>query len=242
MIYCRLITHTIKEGDTLYLLARRYQTTVPAITLMNPGVNPYNLQIGTKLKICMGEDGYRPEQPQMSERQLWEDMREVLSSQGMLEKMFIDSSNFSTENRDAVMQRLAQNPQDFTDILKMYYSDADSNAMKMMQTQWIAQLEEMTEAAKQIDHERMMVLSEQMRENAQGMAEVLAESNPELDEEYLEQLLVKLANSAYEDVNLMMEQKYPQSLMVHEDAGRTRMELADYLTDGIIKNFYDIKM
>ena len=242
MIYCRLITHTIKEGDTLYLLARRYQTTVPAITLMNPGVNPYNLQIGTKLKICMGEESYRPEQPQMSERQLWEDMREVLSSQGMLEKMFIDSSNFSTENRDAVMQRLAQNPQDFTDILKMYYSDADSNAMKMMQTQWIAQLEEMTEAAKQIDHERMMVLSEQMRENAQGMAEVLAESNPELDEEYVEQLLVKLANSAYEDVNLMMEQKYPQALMVHEDAGRTRMELADYLTDGIIKNFYDKKM
>ena len=242
MIYCRLITHTIKEGDTLYLLARRYQTTVPAITLMNPGVNPYNLQIGTKLKICMGEDGYRPEQPQMSERQLWEDMREVLSSQGMLEKMFIDSSNFSTENRDAVMQRLAQNPQDFTDILKMYYSDADSNAMKMMQTQWIAQLEEMTDAAKQMDRERMMELSEQMRENAQGMAEVLAESNPELDEEYLEQLLVKLANSAYEDVNLMMEQKYPQSLMVHEDAGRTRMELADYLTDGIIKNFYDKKM
>ncbi|MBQ5676331.1 MAG: LysM peptidoglycan-binding domain-containing protein [Lachnospiraceae bacterium] len=242
MIYCRLITHTIKEGDTLYLLARRYQTTVPAITLMNPGVNPYNLQIGTKLKICMGEESYRPEQPQMSERQLWEDMREVLSSQGMLEKMFIDSSNFSTENRDAVMQRLAQNPLDFTEILKMYYSDADSNAMKMMQTQWIAQLEEMTDAAKQMDRERMMELSEQMRENAQGMAEVLAESNPELDEEYLEQLLVKLANSAYEDVNLMMEQKYPQSLMVHEDAGRTRMELADYLTDGIIKNFYDKKM
>ena len=89
MIYCRLITHTIKEGDTLYLLARKYQTTVPAITLMNPGVNPYNLQVGMKLKICMGEDGYMPENPQISERQLWEDMREVLSSQGMLEKMFI---------------------------------------------------------------------------------------------------------------------------------------------------------
>ena len=242
MIYCRLITHTIKEGDTLYLLARRYQTTVPAITLMNPGVNPYNLQVGMKLKICMGEDGYMPENPQISERQLWEDMREVLSSQGMLEKMFIDSSNFSTENRDAVMQRLAQSPQDFTDILKMYYSDADSNAMKMMQTQWIAQLEEMTEAAKQVDHERMMGVSEQMRENAEKMAEMLAEGNQELDEEYLEQLLVKLANAAYEDVNLMMEQKYPQALMVHEDAGRTRMELADYLTDGIIKNFYEKKM
>ena len=242
MIYCRLITHTIKAGDTLYLLARKYQTTVPAITLMNPGVNPYNLQVGTKLKICMGEDGYMPENPQISERQLWEDMREVLSSQGMLEKMYIDSANFATENNDAVMQRFAQNPQEFADILKMYYSEADSNAIKLLQAEWITKLEEMVDAAKKMDYERMRILSEQMQENAEEMAELLAEGNSELDEEYLEQLLGKLAGSAYEGVNLMMEQKYPQALMVHEDATKTRMELADYLTDGIIKNFYDKKI
>lgn len=242
MIYCRLITHTIKEGDTLYLLARKYQTTVPAITLMNPGINPYNLQVGTKLKICMGEDDYEPENPQISERQLWEDMREVLSSEGMLQKMFIDSSNFDTANRDAVMQRLAQNPQEFADILRMYYSEADSNAIKMLQAEQITKLEELADAAKKMEHERMMVLAEQMRENADETAELLAEGNPQLDEEYLEQLLTKLANAAYEDVNLMMEKKYPQALMVHEDAARTRMELADYLTDGIIRNFYEKKM
>ena len=124
-----------------------------------------------------------------------------------------------------------------------YYNEIEFNSM-ILSNGWVELdiLEEMVDAAKKMDYERMRILSEQMQENAEEMAELLAEGNSELDEEYLEQLLVKLANAAYEDVNLMMEQKYPQSLMVHEDAGRTRMELADYLTDGIIKNFYDKKM
>lgn len=239
MIFCRLITHTIKPGDTLYLLARKYQTTVPAITLMNPGVNPYNLQVGTKLKICMGESAYQPENPQISERQLWEDMREIFSSEGMLEKMFVDSSHFSTGNRDAVMRRLAQTPEEMAQIFRMFYPEKDSNALKILQSEQITKLEELADAANRMEHEKMMELAEQMQRNATEVAQLLAEGNPEYDKAYLEQLLSKLANSTYEDVNLMMEQKYPQALMVYEDGAKNRMELADYLTDGIIRNFYE---
>lgn len=242
MIYCRLITHTIKQGDTLYLLARKYHTTVPAITLMNPDVNPYNLQVGTKLKICMGETEYEPDQPQMSERQLWQDMREVFSSEGMLEKMFVDSSNFSTDNREAIMRRLAQNPEELAQILRMYYPEDYSNSLKILHSEQITKLEELTDAANRMEHEKMMVLLEQMQKNAGEIADLLAQGNPEYDREYLEQMLMKLANSTYEDVNLMMEQKYPQALMVYEDDARNRMELADYLTDGIIRKFYEKKM
>ena len=242
MIYCRLITHTIKQGDTLYLLARKYHTTVPAITLMNPDVNPYNLQVGTKLKICMGETEYEPDQPQMSERQLWQDMREVFSSEGMLEKMFVDSSNFSTDNREAIMRRLAQNPEELAQILRMYYPEDYSNSLKILHSEQITKLEELTDAANRMEHEKMMFLLEQMQKNAGEIADLLAQGNPEYDREYLEQMLMKLANSTYEDVNLMMEQKYPQALMVYEDDARNRMELADYLTDGIIRKFYEKKM
>ena len=208
MIYCRLITHTIKPGDTLYLLARRYQTTVPAITLMNPGVNPYNLQVGNKLKICMGESEYEPENPQISERQLWEDMREVLSAQGMIEKMYVDSSNFSTGNRDAIMRRLMENPEDFAQILRMYYSEQDSNAVKVLQSEQISKLEEMTDSANRMEHEKMMVLAEQMQKNAGESADLLAQGNPEYDKEYLEQMLKKLANSTYEDVKKVSPGSY----------------------------------
>ena len=46
-------SYTIRSGDTLYLLAIRYNTTVEAIIAVNPGINPNNLQIGQV--ICIPE-------------------------------------------------------------------------------------------------------------------------------------------------------------------------------------------
>ncbi|WP_077369080.1 LysM peptidoglycan-binding domain-containing protein [Anaerosalibacter sp. Marseille-P3206] len=43
--------YTIRAGDTLYLLAQRYNTTVNAIIAINPGINPNNLQIGQVICI-----------------------------------------------------------------------------------------------------------------------------------------------------------------------------------------------
>jgi peptidoglycan DL-endopeptidase LytF len=43
--------YTIKAGDTLFSLARRFNTTVQAIITANPGLNPNALQIGEQ--ICL---------------------------------------------------------------------------------------------------------------------------------------------------------------------------------------------
>ncbi len=39
-------TYTVKPGDTIYSIAQKYNTTVDAIMMLNPGLNPYNLQVG----------------------------------------------------------------------------------------------------------------------------------------------------------------------------------------------------
>ena len=44
--------HTIQPGDTLYSLAIRYNTTVSKLLELNPGVEIYNLQIGSLLMVC----------------------------------------------------------------------------------------------------------------------------------------------------------------------------------------------
>ncbi len=43
--------YTIKSGDTLFALAKRYNTTVAAIMAINPGIDPNNLQIGQVICI-----------------------------------------------------------------------------------------------------------------------------------------------------------------------------------------------
>lgn len=45
------MSYTIRSGDTLYLLANRYNTTVEAIMRANPGIDPYNLRIGQVICI-----------------------------------------------------------------------------------------------------------------------------------------------------------------------------------------------
>lgn len=57
MMMCqKKITHTIEAGDTLYKLAKKYDTTVTELILGNPGSNPYNLRIGMQLRVCPGEN------------------------------------------------------------------------------------------------------------------------------------------------------------------------------------------
>ena len=46
--------YTIRSGDTLWILAQRYNTTVEAIMRINPGINPNNLQIGQVICIPGG--------------------------------------------------------------------------------------------------------------------------------------------------------------------------------------------
>ncbi len=55
--YCeRQLIHIVKQGDNMYRLARFYKTTVKSIMMQNPNVNPYNMPIGSELKICPGPD------------------------------------------------------------------------------------------------------------------------------------------------------------------------------------------
>lgn len=55
--------YTIRSGDTFFLLAQRFGTTVEAIRRANPGVDPNNLQIGQVICIPVSGPGPTPSCP-----------------------------------------------------------------------------------------------------------------------------------------------------------------------------------
>jgi g-D-glutamyl-meso-diaminopimelate peptidase len=49
-------TYSIRPGDTLYQIARKYYTTVSAILTANPGINPMYLRVGQRITVPYGLD------------------------------------------------------------------------------------------------------------------------------------------------------------------------------------------
>lgn len=45
------VRYVVKEGDTFFKIAGEYQTTAEAVMRANPGVNPWNLQVGEVINV-----------------------------------------------------------------------------------------------------------------------------------------------------------------------------------------------
>lgn len=238
MIYCRLITHTIMEGDTLYLLARRYNTTVPAITLMNPGINPYNLQVGTRLRICMGEDEMKPKQPQISERELWEDMRRAFMGQGNWTKMFMDSVVFENPNSEAVKDRMMQSPEEMAAVFGMYLPGEVTERLLELMNEHTTLTAGMFEEEKSGNAEGAERNAERLYDNATETAQLLSGENPEFQLQMLEKMMFKNLDSLKEQMQLMSDSKFAEAGMVFDDMSDSNMMMADYMSDGLIRQFY----
>ena len=43
--------HVVEAGDTLYLIAKKYHIKLDDLMEQNPDIDPYNMLIGTKLKL-----------------------------------------------------------------------------------------------------------------------------------------------------------------------------------------------
>ncbi|GAB6137013.1 LysM peptidoglycan-binding domain-containing protein [Halanaerobaculum tunisiense] len=50
------LLYTIKQGDTFYQLSRKFKTSVEGLQKLNPNQNPYQLQIGDRIKIKVSSD------------------------------------------------------------------------------------------------------------------------------------------------------------------------------------------
>lgn len=235
MTFCRTIVHVVQPGDTLYRLAQRYQTTVPEIILKNPGVNPYNLQVGTRLNICNGQGTGTGEQDEIN---LNNDMRQSWLQHLYWARMLMTSLFKNLDDMDAVEARTMRTPEDIAEAFAHFYPRNQMDQLNRLLSEHTELTGQMMTVMKNRDMQKIDQIERIWYQNAEKLAALLSSMNKEYSYEQLIQSLGKHLDMLKRQMAASLEGNYDEEVRIFDESENQMMELADYLTEGLLQQFY----
>jgi hypothetical protein len=234
------ITHAIRRGDNLFQLSRRYQTAVPDILALNPGVDPYNLPVGSTITICSG--ARRAEAPACEpdcakKMALASQMRLAWLQHVYWTRMLIISIAERLRDQQAVTNRLLQNPGDIADIFAEFYPPETAAAIEGLLTEHLKIGGDLITALRDGNSAQAATLNRQWYRNADQMADAFSSINPYWDREALRRMLYEHLDLVKQETTVRLNQNYAQDIEVFDNAEKQALAMADMFTDGLMKQF-----
>lgn len=206
------ITHEVKQGDTLYMIARMHKTTVPELMMNNPGINPYNLQIGRMIKVCVEEEKVYPEAMNREEvsRQLYEALVKSLGFWTFLLREYAMEQG----NPDAaeVTANLAKKQaKDAGEAFSVRYPMNVSMALGSALVDFTADTLELIDAVANGERMRVDELEEKIEEEIKVLSQMLGNVNVKFVPEEVEELLMEYYGRIKNEVLSYLAGEYEQS-------------------------------
>lgn len=236
--------YVIKLGDTLYNLAKRYNTTVPLILSQNPSIDPQNLQVGTLITISPGENMVHTNNlvssvcPDPSRQiALISNMRNVWVQHVYWTRMLIISIIEKLKDQNAVTVRLMQNPNDKANIFADYYSTDIINKIIQLLTEHMQIGVALITALRDGKTEESEILNRKWYINADKMAVVFNSINPNYNLEDLRNMLHTHLDLTKQEVAMRLAGNYQTDVAMFDKAEQEALLMADYFSLGIMKQF-----
>ena len=237
-MYCKnKIVHTIKEGDSLYKLAKQYMTTVTELILENPGVNPYNLQVGMRFNICPGP-GYAV--PEEKEDSLSEEMMRVWLEHVYWHRMLMlsmpmeETPQMQMSNEQATKERLLRNVGEIVNTFQGYLSKTELNQLRdlLMEHEDIAAEMMKLLMAKDMDAYQREVNA--WYENAAKMASLLAKNMKPGSETELRRMLFEHLDLLRQEMEQYYDGEYKKSIETFDIAAEQAESLAKFIASRLV--------
>lgn len=240
MAYCREMTHVVQQGDTFYRLAQRYQTTVPDIIMRNPGINPYNLQIGSKLNICTGKMDPNPqrEEPNQDQLALNNDLRRAWMEHVFWVLMYISAYLNDTPDLQATLDRLEQTPMDISAAFENFYSQNTVNQLTRLLSQHTSLTADLITAMRDNNTAQVEELDRQMAQNAENIARFLSNANPMFSFDELLSGLQAHLDFTKREIQAALDNNFTEVVRLFDENTNQVLQIADYLSKGLISQFY----
>lgn len=228
--------YSVKMGDTLYQLARQYNTTVEAILQKNPGINFRNIRIGQKIiipansSLVSGTRRYSKQDLQNLWRQLWE--QHVAWT-----RMTILSAASDNPDFNATEARLLRNPADMGEAMKPFYGEANALKFKNLIEQHLKIAVELVGAAKAGNKEAAADAEKRWYANGDEIVGFLHSINPYISAAGFKNMFYNhLALTKSEAVEIL-NKNYEKNIALYDQIENQALMMADTISNGIISQF-----
>lgn len=234
-------SYAIQAGDSLWLIAQRFHTTVEEIMSANPGLDAGNLLVGYTIRIPSRFNS-RATQPLLrgisgAAQMLSNQMRLLWEQHVYWTRMAILSMASGLPDAEAVTGRLLRNPKDFELVLKKYYGEDIAAKFAELFTSHLTIAAELVSAAKAGNNAAAADAEKRWYANADQIAVFLSSINPYWSMQKWQKMLYDhLAMTKTEAVDILT-QKYNDSISIFENIEQEALAMADLMTQGIIKQF-----
>lgn len=226
------IAHVIRRGDTIYLLAKAYGTTVPELLMNNPGINPYNLEVGSTLYICRKEED---ENVGFNEMELNQNLRKLWQQLSYWIRMYLLSEEGSFSDGTALENQLNRIAAEMGDVFAEYYPPETADLLRQALVQLVNGVVELIPIVKDgaaSDADRLEV---ELEQTVSRIAEILSNMNINYDKEQLAEELGEYLLLTKREIVARLSGQYADDVDTFNELEHQGLKLADYLTEGIEK-------
>lgn len=235
------ITHIVREGDSFYTIAGYYQIPVEVMIEQNPGMDPYNLQVGTELTVCLDSS---PAEEGMWEYMDWgrimdlsNEMRQAWEQHIYWTRMLLLSIVARMQDQTAVTDRLMRNPMDIARVYQGFLPQEAINQIAGLLTQHLqigGQLMTAMRDGQQAEAEQLL---RQWYANADQIVAALAAVNPQYHAEELRNLLYRHLELLTQQIAARVAGNYQADIRSFDEGEDHILMMADYLTSGLVQQF-----
>lgn len=237
------VCYQVCPGDSLFLIALKFNTSTDEILAANPGIDPSKLYIGQVICLqpntldlppCIPQDHDDISKAQVD---LSNHIRMLWEQHITWTRLVILSMVFGLPDVDLVTKRLLQNPKDFEALLKPLYGEMAASRFEQLFTSHLVIAADLVKAAKAGDSKAAEEAEKKWYTNAEEIAAFLASINPYWSQEAWKTMLFDhLAMTKDEAVELLTG-KYEESITTYDQIETQALEMADMMTDGIVNQF-----